>query len=71
MDTMMTVRLAGGVFWNFFSWSTQTRLELGFCREAQALASNANISRRKAERRAQKLDKELACVQSLLKQRDR
>ena len=44
---------------------------LGFCREAQALASNADISRRKAERRAQKLDKDLARLQSLLKQRDR
>lgn len=49
----------------------QIPMVLGFCREAQALASNADISRRKAERRAQKLDKDLARLQSLLKQRDR
>lgn len=46
-------------------------LELCLCREADALATNADISRRRAERRAQKLGKDLAGLQALLKQRDR
>ncbi|KAL3142275.1 hypothetical protein ABBQ38_002618 [Trebouxia sp. C0009 RCD-2024] len=39
-------------------------------REAQAMATNEDISRRKAERRAQKLDKDVAKLHSLLKERD-
>ncbi len=35
-------------------------------RESQAMASNADISRRKAERRAQKLDKEVTQLQAQL-----
>ncbi len=35
-------------------------------REAQAMAANADISRRKAERRAQKLDKEVSHLQTQL-----
>lgn len=70
MATIMTVKVAGGALGTCFLWAHIT-MQLGFCREAQALASNADISRRKAERKAQKLDKDRVQLQSLLKLRDR
>ena len=46
-------------------------LAVAFYREAQALGANADISRRKAERRVEKLDKDIPRLQSLVAQRDR
>lgn len=50
---------------------TDHRVCCDSCREAHAMAANADISRRKAERRSQKLERELSRLQELLKSQQR